>query len=75
MTDSLMKAYLRHKYPQGSDEYLAQREALLQDALAAYARRSGKVCQACKEFKSLSEYGSDSSRPDGLTVYCRQCRR
>ena len=71
----LLKTYLQRKYPGVSDEYLLQREALLQDALSSYARRSGKICLACKEFKALSAYGADASRSDGLTVYCRQCRK
>lgn len=73
--DSLIRQYLQRKHPGVDGDYLSQREALLQDALSSYARRSGKMCLACKEFKALSAYGTDASRPDGLTVYCRQCRR
>lgn len=73
---NLMRVYLESKYPQATQAYLDEREALLQDALASYARRSGKTCLGpCGEFKALSAYGADSSRSDGLTVYCRQCRR
>lgn len=75
MGDSLIRQYLQRKHPGLDGEYLQQREALLQDALSSYTRRSGKVCQACKEFKALSAYGTDASRSDGLTVYCRQCRK
>lgn len=73
--ESLLRSYLLRKHPGASEEYIAQREALLQAALGAYTRRSGKVCPTCKEFKALSAFGSDSTRPDGLTASCRQCRR
>lgn len=71
----LITEYLQLKYPGLTEEYLEQRRVLIQDALTSYSRRSGKVCLNCKEFKTLSEFGSDSSRPDGLAVYCKQCRR
>lgn len=72
----LITEYLRLKYGDAlPPEYLEQRRALIQDALNSYSKRSGKVCLNCKEFKTLTEFGSDSSRQDGLAVYCRQCRR
>lgn len=75
MGDSLIRQYLQRKHPGMTGEYLLQRETLLQDALSSYTRRSGKVCGACTEFKALSAYGADASRSDGLSVYCRQCRK
>lgn len=71
----LVKLYLQAKYPQGSEEFLEQKAALLEDALASYSKRSGKKCMKCQQFRSLNEFGTDSSKFDGLSVYCRRCRR
>lgn len=34
-----------------------------------------KVCGRCKKEKGLGEFGSCTSRPDGLNLYCKQCNR
>ena len=32
-----------------------------------------KYCTGCKKDKSLDEYGSDASRPDGMKWRCKEC--
>jgi 5-methylcytosine-specific restriction endonuclease McrA len=32
-----------------------------------------KLCIKCEEIKPLDAFGSDKSRPDGKTVYCKAC--
>src|SRR5438128_424151 len=32
-----------------------------------------KKCPRCQEFKALSEFGNNRTRPDGLQVQCRPC--
>jgi hypothetical protein len=32
-----------------------------------------KTCSMCKRDLPLSEFGSDASRRDGVTVYCKEC--
>ncbi|WNN94024.1 HNH endonuclease [Arthrobacter phage Nitro] len=52
-------------------------EALTREALSRLAqrrKRSGKKCDRCREFKPMSAFSKDSSRPDGLMRYCRACR-
>lgn len=34
-----------------------------------------KTCPSCKEKKSLNNFHKDSSRKDGLKVYCKACIR
>ena len=34
-----------------------------------------KLCARCKLLKSTTEFGIDTSRPDNLHCYCKQCRR
>lgn len=34
-----------------------------------------KQCSRCKETKSISNFPSNKSRKDGLSVYCRECQR
>lgn len=33
-----------------------------------------KTCPKCGENKERSEYWKDSSRPDGITAYCKPCK-
>lgn len=35
----------------------------------------GKVCSACRQWKSLPEYGRDKRLGDKLTCQCRACRK
>ena len=39
------------------------------------ARGDKKVCSRCRQELALSEFGKDRQRDDGLTIYCRRCRR
>lgn len=39
------------------------------------AENAGKVCSSCKEFKHFSEFGKDAARDDGLSVYCKECKK
>lgn len=34
-----------------------------------------KRCSGCKEVKSLSDFGNNASAHDGLSCYCRACKR
>ena len=34
-----------------------------------------KTCSKCKESKDLSEFSKDKSRKDGLTVWCKICKK
>ena len=34
-----------------------------------------KFCPGCQTFKPLHHFGSNRSRNDGLTSYCRLCTR
>jgi hypothetical protein len=34
-----------------------------------------KICSCCKIEKSLTDFGADKSRKNGLYVYCRDCAR
>ena len=34
-----------------------------------------KRCSGCKEVKSVTDFGKDSSRGDGLNIYCLDCNR
>lgn len=44
------------------------------DRLAYRLRRSGKVCERCREEKPLSAFGLDSRERDGLNRKCKPCR-
>ena len=35
----------------------------------------GKACRRCNEQKPISDFYRDESRPDGLTLECRECRK
>lgn len=70
MTD-FVEAFLRKKYPEATDDFIAWRL----ERLAQMGSRAGKTCVKCGEFKALSAFGSDASRTDGLSIYCRACRR
>ncbi|AYN57788.1 hypothetical protein PBI_DRMANHATTAN_70 [Arthrobacter phage DrManhattan] len=60
----------RYDYGDGEGEALT-REAMAR--LAYRRKRSGKTCDRCREFKPMSAFSRDSSRPDGLRRYCRAC--
>lgn len=34
-----------------------------------------KTCKKCGEAKSLDSFNKDRSKPDGLQIYCRPCRK
>jgi hypothetical protein len=34
-----------------------------------------KKCSKCKHTKNLSDFTKDKNRPDGLFVYCRECKK
>ncbi len=34
-----------------------------------------KVCARCRVLKLACEFNSDGSRPDGLYLYCKPCRK
>ncbi len=34
-----------------------------------------KNCSTCQEYKSLSEFSKNSSKPDGLQSYCKACAK
>lgn len=34
-----------------------------------------KTCSRCKQTKDVSEFSKDSSTPDGLQYYCKECQR
>jgi 5-methylcytosine-specific restriction endonuclease McrA len=38
------------------------------------ARDGVKYCPSCEQEKSLSAFGKNKRRGDGLTVYCRECK-
>lgn len=38
-------------------------------------RRGHKVCARCKEAKRPTAFGIDATRIDGLSVYCRRCKK
>lgn len=33
----------------------------------------GKRCSKCKRWKKVSQFGTESRRPDGLRCYCKKC--
>src|SRR5690242_2823503 len=37
--------------------------------------RGNKRCPDCGEHRSVSDFGPDRKRPDGLQYYCRSCSR
>ncbi len=37
--------------------------------------QGGKQCGRCKEIKGLEEFNKNRSRADGLSRYCKACRR
>lgn len=39
------------------------------------ATSEGKRCSVCKETKPVSEFWKDRHRSDGLTIWCKVCRK
>jgi len=36
---------------------------------------TNKLCRRCDSVKTIEEFGKDKYNPDGLTTYCKQCRK
>ncbi len=34
-----------------------------------------KICNICKKYKTLEEFGKNSKLPDGLQLKCKTCKR
>ncbi len=39
------------------------------------AHGPSKQCVGCEEIKPLTAYGADKRKPDGICIYCKDCRR
>lgn len=37
--------------------------------------KDGKICTNCKEWKEVNDYHKFSRMPDGLEIYCKDCRK
>ena len=37
--------------------------------------RLGKQCFRCKQYKSYDDFGTDNSRPDKKTIWCKDCNK
>jgi hypothetical protein len=72
--DGLLLSLVAQRYD-GDEEEARQ---AYESALRRVAWRKGrgyKVCSSCQERLSPSEFGVDSTNPDGLRRVCRRCRR
>jgi hypothetical protein len=41
--------------------------------VVAGVRTATKRCRRCKRLKPLAAFGSDRTKPDGRSIYCRAC--
>lgn len=72
--DARLRASVAARYDGDEEEARQLYESVLQ-RIAWRARRGHKVCARCKAAKAPSAFGQDSPRPDGLSVYCRDCKK
>jgi 5-methylcytosine-specific restriction endonuclease McrA len=60
---------------EGARKTAAKNAGMALDAYLARLAAGEKRCTRCKEWRSITEFGQDGTRGDGLSTVCLGCRR